>query len=207
MSLTHCLFPGHGPLYSQLYACPSLHFHSFASSRFSCNMEPPSTDLLPSLYPSTHIDGPGLGRLPNDEPLVGPGVTLPQENQPGPSASRPQSPQRRYPIPQHHPTPPIAHHLMLDHPPPDLLLNPASRPRTPLTKPITPRVGSPAHGHLPLSISQESVLPDGNRHPGERTLNVSDALTYLDEVKVQFADKPDVYNHFLDIMKDFKSQA
>jgi hypothetical protein len=35
---------------------------------------------------------------------------------------------------------------------------------------------------------------------------VTDALSYLDAVKVQFYDKPDVYNHFLDIMKDFKSQ-
>ncbi|KAH7221621.1 hypothetical protein BKA60DRAFT_455741 [Fusarium oxysporum] len=34
-----------------------------------------------------------------------------------------------------------------------------------------------------------------------------DALTYLDQVKVQFHDQPDVYNRFLDIMKDFKSQA
>jgi paired amphipathic helix protein Sin3a len=34
-----------------------------------------------------------------------------------------------------------------------------------------------------------------------------DALSYLDQVKVQFSDQPDVYNRFLDIMKDFKSQA
>ncbi|KAI0718857.1 hypothetical protein C8T65DRAFT_637162 [Cerioporus squamosus] len=40
-----------------------------------------------------------------------------------------------------------------------------------------------------------------------RPLNVSDALGYLDAVKLQFQDKPDVYNHFLDIMKDFKSQV
>ncbi|CDO71174.1 hypothetical protein BN946_scf184845.g44 [Trametes cinnabarina] len=40
----------------------------------------------------------------------------------------------------------------------------------------------------------------------ERPLNVSDALSYLDQVKMQFADRPDVYNKFLDIMKDFKSQ-
>lgn len=40
----------------------------------------------------------------------------------------------------------------------------------------------------------------------ERQLNVTDALSYLDAVKVQFQDQPDVYNHFLDIMKDFKSQ-
>lgn len=34
-----------------------------------------------------------------------------------------------------------------------------------------------------------------------------DALSYLDQVKVRFVDRPDVYNQFLDIMKDFKSQA
>lgn len=34
-----------------------------------------------------------------------------------------------------------------------------------------------------------------------------DALSYLDQVKVQFVDHPDVYNRFLDIMKDFKSGA
>ncbi|KAF9185223.1 Transcriptional regulatory protein sin3 [Haplosporangium sp. Z 11] len=39
-----------------------------------------------------------------------------------------------------------------------------------------------------------------------RPLNVRDALSYLDQVKVQFQDQPDVYNRFLDIMKDFKSQ-
>ena len=39
------------------------------------------------------------------------------------------------------------------------------------------------------------------------TCSRQDALTYLDQVKVQFHDQPDVYNRFLDIMKDFKSQA
>jgi paired amphipathic helix protein Sin3a len=37
-------------------------------------------------------------------------------------------------------------------------------------------------------------------------LKVEDALTYLDRVKNQFGSKPHVYNKFLDIMKDFKSQ-
>lgn len=36
---------------------------------------------------------------------------------------------------------------------------------------------------------------------------LNDALSYLDQVKVRFNDQPDVYNRFLDIMKDFKSQA
>ena len=38
-------------------------------------------------------------------------------------------------------------------------------------------------------------------------LKVEDALTYLDQVKNQFADRPRVYNEFLDIMKEFKSQS
>jgi len=36
---------------------------------------------------------------------------------------------------------------------------------------------------------------------------LNDALSYLDQVKVQFHEQPDVYNRFLDIMKDFKSQT
>lgn len=43
----------------------------------------------------------------------------------------------------------------------------------------------------------EAVAPD----------KIEDALSYLDQVKVQFSDMPDVYNKFLDIMKDFKSQT
>ena len=35
---------------------------------------------------------------------------------------------------------------------------------------------------------------------------LNDALSYLDQVKVRFVHQPDVYNQFLDIMKDFKSQ-
>lgn len=42
--------------------------------------------------------------------------------------------------------------------------------------------------------------------PGQQPI-LNDALSYLDQVKVQFAGNPDVYNQFLDIMKDFKSQA
>ncbi|KAI8624228.1 hypothetical protein F5Y19DRAFT_480871 [Xylariaceae sp. FL1651] len=42
---------------------------------------------------------------------------------------------------------------------------------------------------------------------GQQQPILNDALSYLDQVKVQFADQPDVYNKFLDIMKDFKSQT
>ena len=53
------------------------------------------------------------------------------------------------------------------------------------------------------TMPRPRTAPDD--HP--RPLNVTDALSYLDAVKVQFQDKPDVYNHFLDIMKDFKSEV
>lgn len=38
------------------------------------------------------------------------------------------------------------------------------------------------------------------------TAQVEDALSYLDKVKMQFGNQPQVYNDFLDIMKEFKSQ-
>lgn len=37
-------------------------------------------------------------------------------------------------------------------------------------------------------------------------LKVEDALNYLDQVKYKFGNQPQVYNDFLDIMKEFKSQ-
>jgi len=39
------------------------------------------------------------------------------------------------------------------------------------------------------------------------SVTLQDALSYLDQVKVQFSTDPNVYNQFLDIMKDFKSQS
>ena len=41
----------------------------------------------------------------------------------------------------------------------------------------------------------------------QRELRVEDALLYLDQVKQQFGDQPDIYNQFLDVMKDFKAQT
>ncbi|UZP46184.1 hypothetical protein NXS19_013996 [Fusarium pseudograminearum] len=57
----------------------------------------------------------------------------------------------------------------------------------------------------PGATSAAHQLPGGITQGQQPILN--DALTYLDQVKVQFHDQPDVYNRFLDIMKDFKSQA
>jgi len=55
------------------------------------------------------------------------------------------------------------------------------------------------------TIAQNAVT---EKPPQEeyRPLNGKDALTYLDTVKAKFSSRTDVYNKFLDIMKDFKSQ-
>ena len=50
-------------------------------------------------------------------------------------------------------------------------------------------------------------LPNGASLSQQQQPILNDALSYLDQVKVQFQAEPDVYNRFLDIMKDFKSQA
>ncbi|KXS98156.1 hypothetical protein AC579_9993 [Pseudocercospora musae] len=53
---------------------------------------------------------------------------------------------------------------------------------------------------------QQQQMAQGQQGQGQQPI-LNDALSYLDQVKVQFAEHPDVYNRFLDIMKDFKSGA
>ena len=55
----------------------------------------------------------------------------------------------------------------------------------------------------PTSLKASTTHSSGDAN---RPLNVSDALNYVDAVKNQFQNNPDVYNNFLEIMKDFKSQ-
>ncbi|KAG6335085.1 hypothetical protein ID866_3994 [Astraeus odoratus] len=71
--------------------------------------------------------------------------------------------------------------------------------RTPKPATPRPRTAGDSDSH---SGTQPQKSSDMNR-----PLNVSDALSYLDAVKSHFQDKPDVYNNFLDIMKDFKSEV
>ena len=40
-----------------------------------------------------------------------------------------------------------------------------------------------------------------------KLIRMQDALNYLYQVKNRFVDRPAVYNRFLDIMKNFKSQT
>lgn len=66
---------------------------------------------------------------------------------------------------------------------------------------------SSAYDLMPVYPGAHSQIMSGDgANAQDRPLDVTDALGYLDAVKVQFHDRPDVYNQFLDIMKDFKSQ-
>ena len=86
--------------------------------------------------------------------------------------------------------------------PPTLSSDPSPRLEQPQpsTSQMPPPTGSRPGSRLPTMGS----FPVSTQPSQERPLNVTDALSYLDAVKVQFHDQPDVYNHFLDIMKDFK---
>jgi paired amphipathic helix protein Sin3a len=58
-----------------------------------------------------------------------------------------------------------------------------------------------------VQLSRRQSPDDAQNYlASERPLNVTDALSYLDAVKGQFHDQTDVYNQFLDIMKEFKHE-
>jgi paired amphipathic helix protein Sin3a len=59
----------------------------------------------------------------------------------------------------------------------------------------------------PSSSHQSLQAPNSRLQYTQYFGTQQDALSYLDQVKYQFQEQPDVYNKFLDIMKDFKSQA
>ncbi|KAJ7178645.1 hypothetical protein C8R43DRAFT_974110 [Mycena crocata] len=118
--------------------------------------------------------------------------------------------------------------MQLDSEPIDSLLQPPTAPQ----EPLHPLPGIPQEPLLPPPTPEDSSREDAglllqsttnasptvtdaspapfsdpqNHTPLDRPLNVTDALSYLDAVKNQFQDQPNVYNHFLDIMKEFKSQ-
>uniref|UniRef100_UPI0035901EA7 paired amphipathic helix protein Sin3a isoform X2 n=1 Tax=Myxine glutinosa TaxID=7769 RepID=UPI0035901EA7 len=81
----------------------------------------------------------------------------------------------------------------------------------------SPSVHGPHHHGSQLSSPHpQSLTHPNNAHSQAQAqgqgqqfqrLKVEDALSYLDQVKLQFGNQPQVYNDFLDIMKEFKSQS
>ncbi|KAK5207302.1 Transcriptional regulatory protein sin3 [Exophiala xenobiotica] len=69
------------------------------------------------------------------------------------------------------------------------------------------QVGAPPQQQAQPFMPGPSPMPAPAQLAHGQQPILNDALSYLDQVKVRFSDQPDVYNRFLDIMKDFKSQA
>ncbi|KAH9477606.1 Transcriptional regulatory protein SIN3 [Psilocybe cubensis] len=88
----------------------------------------------------------------------------------------------------------------------------APEPVERIVTPLDPKPAQSLDTHLPpvATTSQRSrrgsPMDPQSYSNIDRPLNVTDALSYLDAVKIQFQDQPDVYNHFLDIMKEFKNE-
>jgi paired amphipathic helix protein Sin3a len=75
----------------------------------------------------------------------------------------------------------------------------------PAAAPVPPTTTTPSNPSSSASqATQPATAGTGNTF---YRLKVEDALSYLDQVKFQFEKQPEVYNQFLDIMKEFKSQA
>lgn len=72
------------------------------------------------------------------------------------------------------------------------------------TSPITPTVGGVTPASTPGNIAGGQSAAGQEKF---QRLKVEDALSYLDQVKYKFGNQPQVYNDFLDIMKEFKSQS
>uniref|UniRef100_A0A224YVC1 Paired amphipathic helix protein Sin3a n=1 Tax=Rhipicephalus zambeziensis TaxID=60191 RepID=A0A224YVC1_9ACAR len=84
-----------------------------------------------------------------------------------------------------------------------------------------PRLGAASlsqlgHNHSPSSVhhpmggqshATQAHTPQLHGQQQFQRLKVEDALSYLDQVKLRFGNQPQVYNDFLDIMKEFKSQS
>ncbi|KPV76505.1 uncharacterized protein RHOBADRAFT_52502 [Rhodotorula graminis WP1] len=84
----------------------------------------------------------------------------------------------------------------------------APRPPQPYAQqPAPAKPGPPAAAHSPAPPQpQQPQQQTQQQQASFRPLNVRDALHYLDRVKQQFANEYEVYDQFLTIMKDFKTQ-
>ncbi|KAF8527835.1 hypothetical protein BU17DRAFT_73529 [Hysterangium stoloniferum] len=71
---------------------------------------------------------------------------------------------------------------------------------------VAPDPGSQSTRGTETSLEDKDGASNPSTGDPSRPLNVRDALGYLDAVKNKFQNNPDIYNNFLEIMKDFKSQ-
>jgi paired amphipathic helix protein Sin3a len=106
------------------------------------------------------------------------------------------------------------------------LASPPAEPEGKLPSISIPKAVSPTQVSLPpISPMVQATSPTGamamagasaahppqtagtNQNPSKGHPQLNDALAYLDRVKAEFHDQPEVYNKFLQIMRDFKVNA
>jgi histone deacetylase complex regulatory component SIN3 len=81
---------------------------------------------------------------------------------------------------------------------------PAARPFKPV--PQQQQQQQPSSTAAPTTSPANQSISTLKLHPTGRELKVEDALLYLDQVKLEFGNRPRIYNEFLEIMKLFKAQ-
>jgi paired amphipathic helix protein Sin3a len=85
--------------------------------------------------------------------------------------------------------------------------SPSAQQSLPIQQQQQRAVPPPPPPQAAAMMQQQQQQPNSNNNNGQwRELRVEDALNYLDHVKMEFKDRPKVYNQFLAIMKNFKSQ-
>ena|SRR5436190_7490846 len=175
----------------------SSHSHFTSASHQSPGMG------LPSIMNATPMNAQPSG------PPLSSGYTVPLIAQQQPQTQTTNHPP---PPPSQTQTQQLPRDQSLQGPPPPSQQGPPGRP-TPGPSSSLPTAPTPAlaPGRVntpppPAVTTPGLAAPSAQSATSYRPLNVKDALTYLDQVKVQFQERPDVYNKFLDIMKDFKSQ-
>ncbi|KAK9453787.1 hypothetical protein V1511DRAFT_504513 [Dipodascopsis uninucleata] len=212
--------PAQGP--SQEHQTPGSHV------RQTFHPQQPGHPLLPP--PSALSSGGGQGYYPSLPSISGLGNPAPQHGaynlpsmSPNPSQAMSHQGQSQQSV-QQSSLPPLSSTGL---PPQSMMASPSSgnqqqgQQPQPQQQPqqMASAVSQPPSG---MTMSSQQGMPGGmpmnagaagaaSSHAVQiaayRPLNVKDALSYLDQVKVQFQNQPDVYNRFLDIMKDFKSQS
>lgn len=82
-----------------------------------------------------------------------------------------------------------------------------TRPPAPISGPVgVGGVAGVANGGAGAGPTTAPQQPQATGAQEYRQVKFENALDFLDQVKLQFATQPNVYNQFLAIMKDFKAQ-
>lgn len=56
-----------------------------------------------------------------------------------------------------------------------------------------------------VETSTSPIAPATATTPTTQSMQLNDAFAYLDRVRAEFADQPEIYNKFLQVMREFKS--